>query len=61
MNCRKKCFRIQKSDKTARFGSEITRIRIRQIRNSKLPIPSARYFGLFFPNAQATESLQFST
>ena len=35
----KKYFRIQKSKKTAEFGSEFVRIRIRQIRNSKVPIP----------------------
>ena len=40
MNYRKKYFWTQKSDETAGFGSEIARIRIRQIRNSKVPIPS---------------------
>ena len=38
-NYHKKYFRTQKSGKTAEFGSEIARIRIRQIRNSKVPIP----------------------
>ena len=40
MNYRKKYFRTQKSDKTAGFGSDTARIRIRQIRNSKVPIPT---------------------
>ena len=40
MNYCKKCFRTQKSDKTAGFGSDIGWIRIRQIRNSKVPIPN---------------------
>ena len=40
MNYYKKYFRTQKSDKTAGFGSDIARIRIRQIRNSKVPISS---------------------
>ena len=40
MNYCKKYFRTQKSDKTAGFGSDIARIRIRQIRNSKVPIPT---------------------
>ena len=41
-NYSKKYFLTQKSDKTARFGSEIVWIRIRQIRNSKVPIVSRR-------------------
>ena len=40
-NYRKKYFRTQKSDETAGFGSEIAWIRIRQIRYSEVPIPSA--------------------
>ena len=43
MNFRKKYFRTQKYDKTAGFGSDIARIRIRQIRNSKVPIPNMGY------------------
>ena len=43
MNYRKKYFRTQKSDKTAGIGSDIARIRIRQIRNSKVPIPNHTY------------------
>ena len=39
-NYRKKNFRIQKSDKTAGFGSKTARNRIRQIWNFKVPIPS---------------------
>ena len=38
MNHGKKYFWTQKSDKIAGVGSEIPRIRIRKIRNSKVPI-----------------------
>ena len=44
-NYHKKNFRAQKSDETAWFGSEIVWIRIWQIRNSKVPIPSNSEYG----------------
>ena len=40
MNYCKKYFRTQKSDKTVGFRSDIAPIRIRQFRNSEVPIPS---------------------